>query len=86
MNTEFVRVISPDHVKMRVWERGSGITMACGTGACATAAAAVERGLVQGPCTIVMDGGSLTIDCDKASGKVVMTGPATTVFEGIVEV
>ena len=59
---------------------------ACGTGACATAAAAVERGLVQGPCTIVMDGGSLTIDCDKASRKVVMTGPAVTVFEGSVEV
>ena len=47
---------------------------------------AVERGLVQGPCTIVMDGGSLTIDCDKASRKVVMTGPAVTVFEGSVEV
>lgn len=85
-NVEFAKVVSPGVIRMRVWERGSGITMACGTGACATAAAAVERGLVQSPCTIVMDGGSLTIDCDKASGKVVMTGPATTVFEGIVEV
>ena len=85
-NVEFAKVVSPGVIRMRVWERGSGITMACGTGACATAAAAVERGLVQGPCTIVMDGGSLTIDCDKASRKVVMTGPAVTVFEGSVEV
>lgn len=85
-NVEFAKVISEGVVRMRVWERGSGITMACGTGACATAAAAVERGLVQSPCTIIMDGGSLTIDCDKGSRKIVMTGPAVTVFEGSVEV
>ncbi len=85
-NVEFAKVVSPGVIRMRVWERGSGITMACGTGACATAAAAVERGLVQSPCTIVMDGGSLTIDCDKASRKVVMTGPAVSVFEGSVEI
>ena len=85
-NVEFARVIAPGLVRMRVWERGSGVTMACGTGACATAAAALELGLISGPCRIVMDGGSLSIDCDKNSGKVVMTGPAVTVFEGSVEI
>lgn len=85
-NVEFAKVLSDGVIRMRVWERGSGITMACGTGACATAAAAVELGLIKGVCTIVMDGGSLTISCDKDSRKVVMTGPATTVFEGNVEV
>ena len=84
-NVEFAKVLAPGVIRMRVWERGSGITMACGTGACATAAAAVEMGLVPGACTIVMDGGSLSISCDKDSGKVVMTGPAVTVFEGSVE-
>ena len=85
-NVEFAKVISEGVIRMRVWERGSGITMACGTGACATAAAAVELGLAEGSCKIVMDGGSLTIDCDKASGKVTMTGPAVTVFEGSVDI
>ena len=84
-NVEFAKLVSPGVIRMRVWERGSGITMACGTGACATAAAALELGLIEGSCRIIMDGGSLTIDCDKASGKVVMTGPAVTVFEGNVE-
>ena len=84
-NVEFAKVMAPGVIRMRVWERGSGITMACGTGACATAAAAVELGLVPGTCEIVMDGGSLSISCDKESGKVVMTGPAVTVFEGSVE-
>ena len=85
-NVEFAKVIAPGVIRMRVWERGSGITMACGTGACATAAAALELGLISGQCQIVMDGGSLSISCDKDSGKVVMTGPAVTVFEGSVTI
>ena len=84
-NVEFAKFISEGVIRMRVWERGSGITMACGTGACATAAAALELGLISGQCQIVMDGGSLSISCDKDSGKVIMTGPAVTVFEGSVE-
>ena len=67
---------------MRVWERGSGVTLACGTGACATAAAAMALGLVQGKCTVLMDGGPLEIE-DR--GTLLMTGPATTVFEGETE-
>ena len=85
-NVEFAKVLSDGVIRMRVWERGSGITLACGTGACATAAAALELGLIKGSCQIIMDGGNLTIDCDKESGKVIMTGPAVTVFEGSVEV
>ena len=85
-NVEFAKVIAPGVIRMRVWERGSGVTMACGTGACATAAAALELGLISGQCQIVMDGGSLSVSCDKDSGKVVMTGPAVTVFEGSVTI
>ena len=84
-NVEFARIISEGVIRMRVWERGSGITLACGTGACATAAAATELGLISGECKIVMDGGTLSINCDKKSRKVIMTGPAVTVFEGSVE-
>ena len=71
------------HLRMRVWERGSGITMACGTGACATAAAAVTAGLVSSPCTLVMDGGELQVACQ--DGTLQMTGPARISFEGVVE-
>ena len=85
-NVEFAKVLSDNTIRMRVWERGSGITLACGTGACATAAAAVELGLVKDSCIVVMDGGSLAIDCDKAGRKLVLTGPANTVFDGTVEI
>lgn len=81
-NVEFAEVLSPDRIRMRVWERGSGITMACGTGACATAVAAIAKGKTDQTVKVEMDGGTLTIKWDKNSGKVYMTGDAVTVFEG----
>ena len=84
-NVEFVSVMpgSSGYLRMRVWERGSGITLACGTGACATAAAAVSAGIVSSPCTIVMDGGELLVSCDK--DLLFMRGPARKVFDGVVD-
>ena len=69
---------------MRVWERGSGITMACGTGACATAVAAALTGRAERRSDIVMDGGTLHIEWNAADGHVYMTGPATEVFTGTI--
>lgn len=80
-NIEFARVLGPSDVEMRVWERGSGETMACGTGACATAVAAIERGLTDREVTIHLLGGELKISLDER-GHVIMQGPATTVFTG----
>ena len=85
-NVEFVQVLKDDEVRMRVWERGSGITQACGTGACATAVAGVVCGKTQRKTKVIMDGGPLTIHWDKDNGKVYMTGGAVTVFEGTIEV
>ena len=82
MNTEFIKVIDRKHVEMRVWERGSGETFACGTGACAVAVACIRSGLVDRSVTIHLLGGDLFIEWDKRSNHVFMTGPATTVFEG----
>ena len=84
INVEFASVIQKDTLRMRVWERGSGITLACGTGACATAAAAVSSGLVSSPCCIKMDGGTLQIASH--DGAIMMTGPARTVFDGTLEI
>lgn len=84
-NVEFVRQLAPDEVRMRVWERGSGITMACGTGACATAVAAAATGRAGRLLKVNMDGGPLTIRWDEASGNVFMTGGAAIVFEGEIE-
>jgi len=81
-NIEFVRVDSPDTLSMRVWERGAGETMACGTGACAAAAAAVATGRARWPITVRLIGGNLTIDADLATGHIFMTGPAVTVYTG----
>lgn len=85
-NVEFVQVLKPDEVRMRVWERGSGITQACGTGACATAVAGVVCGKTERTTSVMMDGGRLTIRWDGKSGKVYMTGGAVKVFEGELEV
>ena len=82
VNVEFFSLVEPGKVRMRVWERGSGITLACGTGACATATAAMTRGIVDKKCTVVMDGGPLQIE---NAGTLLMTGPARTVFEGETE-
>lgn len=85
-NVEFVQVLKDDEVRMRVWERGSGITQACGTGACATAVAGVICGKTKRTTKVIMDGGPLTIRWDKDTGKVFMTGEAVTVFEGTIKV
>lgn len=81
-NIEFARVVSPDLIEMRVWERGSGETMACGTGACATAVAAIHRGLTDREVTVRLRGGDLRIRWDASTGHVLMTGAATEVFSG----
>ncbi len=80
-NIEFA-AMRPDGIRVRVWERGSGITMACGTGACATAVAAILSGKVENEAHIIMDGGSLDISWHPREGHVMMTGGAEFVFEG----
>lgn len=84
-NIEFAQVMGPDRIRVRVWERGSGITMACGTGACATAVAAVVTGRASSRSHIVMDGGQLDIYWQPDTHHVFLTGPAATVFEGEME-
>lgn len=81
-NIEFAQVMSDGAIRTRVWERGSGITMACGTGACATAVAAQITGRAQNKSTIKMDGGTLLIEWNTDDGHVYMTGPAEFVFDG----
>ena len=83
VNVEFVQVLSPGRLRMRVWERGSGVTMACGTGACASTAAAVAQGYCEAGETVSvrLDGGELQIRVG-ADGRVHMTGPAEFVYEG----
>lgn len=81
-NIEFVNVLARDRLRMRVWERGSGITLACGTGSCAALVAANLCGLADRWATIVLDGGELVNAWDEATGHVLMTGPATHVFDG----
>lgn len=80
-NIEFVQVLSGDYVRMRVWERGSGETLACGSGACATAVAVAKAGLCGNDMTVEMRGGCVQITLE-ADGRVLMTGPANVVFEG----
>ncbi|TAD79573.1 MAG: diaminopimelate epimerase [Oscillatoriales cyanobacterium] len=82
-NTEFVEVVRPDYLKMRVWERGAGITLACGTGACATLVAAVLNGRSDRSATVELPGGPLQIGWEMISNRVHMTGPATFVFNGV---
>lgn len=84
-NIEFAQVMPTGEIRTRVWERGSGITMACGTGACATAVAAAHTGRSIRKCRIAMDGGILDIEWRDADGHVYMTGPAAFVFDGEIE-
>lgn len=86
VNVEFAEVTAPGKIRMRVWERGSGITMACGTGACATAAAALLTGRSTDRSEVTMDGGTLSLQWGGASAHLFMTGPAETVFEGTVDI
>ena len=85
-NTEFVHVDDRKNVHMRVWERGSGETLACGTGCCATAVACILNDLTEDEITVHVLGGDIICRWDRQSGNVYMTGPAETVFEGSVEI
>lgn len=82
VNTEFVEIIDRRNVFMRVWERGTGETLACGTGCCATAVACVLNGLTEPEVTVKLLGGELLIEWDREQNIIYMTGPAATVFEG----
>ena len=82
VNTEFVKVIDRKTLKMRVWERGSGETLACGTGACAVAVSSILNNLTEEEVTVKLLGGDLKIHWDRLENLVYMTGPATTVFDG----
>lgn len=86
INTEFVKVLDEETVEMRVWERGTGETLACGTGACAVVAACVLNGLTKEQVTVKLLGGNLQIQWDRDANVVYMTGPAATVFEGEIEI
>jgi len=86
INVEFAQILNDKEIRMRVWERGSGITQACGTGACATAVAAFINNKSGRKVDIIMDGGTLTIDWEQESGHVLMTGPATKVFDGEIDI
>lgn len=83
-NTELIEVVRPDYLKMRVWERGAGITLACGTGACATVVAGVLNGKCDRRATVELPGGCLEIEWSEIDQRVYMTGPAEQVFSGIV--
>ncbi len=85
-NTEFVEVTDRENVNMRVWERGTGETLACGTGACATAVACVLNGLTDNKVNVHLLGGTLEIEWDREKDLIYMTGPAATVFEGEVQI
>jgi diaminopimelate epimerase len=85
INAEFVSVKDRAHLRMRVWERGAGITSACGTGACASAVAAYRRGLTGRKVDVRLDGGTLTIEWRESDGHVLMTGPTMLSFKGDVD-
>jgi diaminopimelate epimerase len=89
VNAGYMQVMSRHHIRLRVFERGAGETLACGTGACAAVVAGIRRGLLDSPVRVDTRGGELTIrweGADNASGAVFMTGPATTVFEGEIDI
>jgi diaminopimelate epimerase len=85
INVEFAQVKDPGHIRMRVWERGVGVTLACGTGASATAVAAARRGLTSRKVEVELDGGKLHLEWRESDGHVLMTGPGVTVFEGQID-
>lgn len=86
INTEFVHCIDRNTVEMRVWERGSGETLACGTGACAVAVASILNNLTDTRVTVKLLGGDLQIEWDREEDRVFMTGPATVVFDGVIDI
>ncbi|HWE98630.1 MAG TPA: diaminopimelate epimerase [Caulobacteraceae bacterium] len=86
VNVGFAQVLSPERIRLRVWERGAGLTRACGTGACAALVAAHRRGLTGQAASVVLDGGELHIDWTGADGHVRMSGPVSLEFTGRLEV
>lgn len=86
-NIEFIQILDKNHIKMRVWERGSGETLACGTGACAAVVAMVMNNKIEQDEEIIVEllGGTLQINWDKESNHIYMVGPATTVFNGVIQ-
>ena len=86
INTEFVHCIDRQTVEMRVWERGSGETLACGTGACAVAVSSILNNLTDAQVTVKLLGGDLQIEWDREKDRVFMTGPATVVFDGVIDI
>ncbi|MCD7737406.1 MAG: diaminopimelate epimerase, partial [Lachnospiraceae bacterium] len=85
INTEFIKVIDRETVQMRVWERGSGETLACGTGACAVAVACSLNGWTEDEVTVRLRGGELRIEWNHEKNRVYMTGPAETVYDGEID-
>ncbi len=81
VNVGFAEIVTPERIRLRVWERGAGVTEACGSGTCAMVVAAIRRGLVQGGADVDLDGGRLRIDWDGENG-VLMTGPTAVSFHG----
>jgi diaminopimelate epimerase len=85
VNVEFAQILDKARIRMRVWERGVGITLACGTGAAATAVAAFRKGLADRKVELILDGGSLMLEWREEDGHVLMTGPGVTSFKGDVD-
>lgn len=85
-NTEFVKILDRKNVRMRVWERGTGETLACGTGCCASVVACILNGLTDNEVTVKVTGGDIVVSWDREQNLVYMTGPAVTVFEGTIEI
>ena len=86
VNVGFMEIVTPHHIRLRVFERGVGETLACGTGACAAAVSGIKRHLLTTPVKVDMTGGSLTIDWKGNTNPVMMKGPAVTIFEGAIEI
>lgn len=86
VNVGFANVLDRDHIRLRVWERGAGLTKACGTGACAALVATARRGLTERKATVVVDGGELIIDWDAATDHVLMTGPVEVERTGVLSI
>ncbi|MGY4877761.1 diaminopimelate epimerase [Vreelandella aquamarina] len=82
VNAGFMQVVSPNQIRLRVFERGSGETLACGTGACAAVASGIRQGLLKSPVTVQLAGGELTIEWPDPEAALIMVGPATRVFDG----
>ncbi len=84
-NVEFAQILSPTSIRMRVWERSAGITLACGSATCATIVAAVQRGLTERKAEVIVDGGTLQLEWRESDSHILMTGPVAYVFEGALE-